>query len=332
MHDLPDYWLVHLSLDQSAFPSSLEFSFASGALATVSFSGNSWVEGSGYRGTYVSYANLGAGDQLVTVSGEVSSSLNPIAYLKSGPACSLPGPTATAIPTVTPTPTWSGTTTPISATSIDCAPNAALWQFRLTIQGALPGGASWPAAVDMTFASGATGTAIKISETLGENAAQLEYRSQDNLTDALVAGTLSLPTGLTGVLELMYAPNCSPAMPSTATRPRPSHYSHQHPDHGHLTAGFDYCTLSPSGWFWVLDFRDRWSRFQNPSSLPSPAEQLRPWRQRTGSSPGHWYGGVVSEFESSERPCCLGDGGGAIRRVGLVRAYAGAELPAWNGR
>ena len=181
------------------------------------FSGFSWFEGSGYRGTYISYEHLGTGDQLVSVSGEVSSSLNPVAYLKFAPSCAPAGPTTTPLPTVTPTPTWSGTTTTLSSTFIDCQPNPSVWQFRLRTQGALPGGANWPTTVQLTFASGATGTAIKINETIGENAAQLEYRSFDNLTDALVSGTLLLPTGLTGVLELMFAPDCLPGTPATAT-------------------------------------------------------------------------------------------------------------------
>ena len=213
----PAYWLVHLSLDQSAFPSSLTFVFATGTTATVSFSGYSWVEGSGYRGTYVSYDNLGTSDQLVSVSGEIGSDLNPVAFLKFAPSCTPAGPTETPIPTVTPTPTWSGTTTTLSSTFVDCTVNQSMWFFRLRTQGSLPGGANWPTTVELTFASGVTGTAAKISETIGENAAQFEYRSLDNLTDALVSGTVSLPTGVTGVLELMYAPNCSPGVPSSPT-------------------------------------------------------------------------------------------------------------------
>ncbi len=211
----PDYWLVHLSLDQSAFPSSLTFAFASGVLVTASFSGNSWVEGSGYRGSYVSYDNLGTSDKLVSVSGEMDSGLNPVAYLKFGPSCTPAGPPEP--PTVTLTPTWSGTTTTLFSTFIDCEPNSSMWQFRLRTQGALPGGASWPSGVDLTFASGANGTAGQITQTIGENAAQFEFRSTDNLPDVLVSGTLSLPAGVTGVLELMYAPDCSPGIPFPPT-------------------------------------------------------------------------------------------------------------------
>ncbi len=264
----PAYWLVHLSLDQSAFPSSLTFVFASGATATVSFSGYSWSEGSGYRGSYVSYDNLGTSDQLVSVSGEIGSGLNPVAFLKSAPSCTPAGPTETPIPTVTPIPTWSGTMTTLSSTFVDCTVNQSMWFFRLRTQGALPNGAGWPATVDLTFASGATGTAVKISETIGENAAQLEYRSLDNLTDVLVSGTLALPTGVTGVLELMYAPDCSAGIPSSPTNvpsetPTASSTpvetatstTTSTPSMSTYTAGFDYCVISNSGWFWIVDFR-----------------------------------------------------------------------------
>src|SRR5262249_22210459 len=151
------------------FPASLTLEFSSGATGTVYpiYSYQQYIDG--YRQLYISYDNLG--QQLVSISGAVSSSLNPVAYLKFAPNCSLSVPTATSIPTITPTPTFPGTTTLVSSFA-DCSLNSAMWFFRLSTQGALPGGASWPSTVQLSFASGATGTATQVNQVINDNTAQ----------------------------------------------------------------------------------------------------------------------------------------------------------------
>ncbi len=85
------------------------------------------------------------------------------------------------------------------------------------MQGTLPGGASWPESVALSFASGATGFAPGIDQVISENAAQLWFSSNSDLGDALVSASVELPSELIGLLELLYAPNCIQGVPVTAT-------------------------------------------------------------------------------------------------------------------